>query len=180
MLYITIPETTLWDDNAQIFIPVKRHVLQLEHSLISISKWESQWLKPFLGKEEKTNQELLSYIKYMTITQNVPDEVYLCLTDANYKVINDYIEAPMTAKHFNNKRKGPLNQETITSELLYYWMIALNIPSQYEKWHLNRLLALIRVCNEKNEPPKKRSANEVLQQNADLNAARKKALNTSG
>lgn len=180
MLYITVPANELWDDKNQEFITIKKQTLQLEHSLVSISKWESKWHKAFLGKQEKTDEETLAYIKDMTITQNVPDEVYSGLTYDNMQAINKYIESPMTATSFSENGCGQRNNETVTSEIIYYWMIALNIPEAYQKWHLNRLLALIRVCNIKNTPPKKRNSNEILRENANLNAARKKALHTSG
>ena len=186
MLTIVIPATKqaeLWDEKKQEFItipPKKEVTLCLEHSLISLSKWESKWCKPFLTREDKNYEETIDYIKCMTLTKGVDDEVYTRLTRANIEAINKYIEAPMTATYFSkdNNRKG--NNEIITNELIYYWMIALNIPVEFEKWHLNRLLTLIRVCNIKNQPAKKMSKREIMSRNAALNAARRKQLNTSG
>ena len=180
MLQITIPAVEQWDENHQKFIQTKEQTLQLEHSLVSLSKWESKWCKPFLGKGAKTDEEILDYIKCMTLTKNVKPETYYCLTPENIKQINEYIEAPMTATTFSkDNKKG--NNEVVTSELIYYWMIALQIPViECQKWHLNRLLTLIRVCNIKNSPPKKMSKREVMSRNAQLNAARKKQLNTKG
>jgi hypothetical protein len=180
MLQITIPAVELWDERKQEFVTTKEQTLQLEHSLVSISKWESKWCKPFLSKQEKTFEETLDYIKCMTITQNVDPEVYNYLTNENIEEINMYIEDPMTATYFSDDKTVKPNREQITAELIYYWMIALNIPFECQKWHLNRLLTLIKVCNIKNQPPKKRSRKEIMSRNAALNAARRKQLNTKG
>lgn len=180
MLPITIPATELWDEANERFIYTKEQTLQLEHSLVSLSKWESKWQKAFLSKKAKTYEETLDYIKCMTITQNVDPNVYQNLTEDNIAQINAYIEAPMTATVFSEQRAGYGGHEVITAELIYYWMIALNIPFECQKWHLNRLLTLIRVCNIKNAPPKKRSKGDIMRQNAQLNAARRQQLNTKG
>ena len=180
MLQIKIPSTELWDEENQEFKTTKEYVLQLEHSLVSISKWESKWNKVFLSKDEKTYEEILDYIKCMTITQNIPDEAYQCITRDNVNKINEYISAPMTATWFSNEKATVINREKTTSELIYYWMIALNIPFECQKWHLNRLLTLIRVCNVKNTPPKKMSKSALMRRNASLNAARRKQFNTTG
>ena len=180
MLTITIPATEEFDETTGEFVYTKEQTLQLEHSLLSISKWESKWCKPFLSKQDKTSEEVIDYIKCMTLNKNVRDEVYGCLTQANFAAINDYIGAPMTATTFFNQEKGGRNNEQITSELVYYWMIALNIPFECQKWHINRLLTLVRVCNVKNQPPKKMSKREIISRNAALNAARREQLNTKG
>lgn len=180
MLEITIPETEQWDELKQEFVCTKAQTLQLEHSLVSLSKWESKWCKPFLSKEDKTFEETIDYIRCMTLNRHVPDEIYGCLTRSNIKQINEYISAPMTATWFSKDATGRGNREQITSELIYYWMIALNIPFECQKWHLNRLLTLIRVCNLKNQPSKKMSRREVMSRNAALNAARRKQLGTNG
>lgn len=180
MLEITIPETEQWDELKQEFVYTKAQTLQLEHSLISLSRWESKWCKPFLSKEDKTFEETIDYIRCMTLNRYVPDEVYGCLTRSNIKQINEYISAPMTATWFSKDTIGRSNREQITSELIYYWMIALNIPFECQKWHLNRLLTLIRVCNLKNQPSKKMSRREIMSRNAALNAARRKQLGTNG
>jgi len=180
MLQITIPAVEQWDERKQEFVTTKEQTLQLEHSLVSLSKWESKWCKAFLTKQEKTIEETLDYIKCMTITQNVNPEVYNYLTNKNIDEINKYIEAPMTATYFSDDKIVKTSREQITAELIYYWMIALNIPFECQKWHLNRLLTLIRVCNIKNQPPKKRSKKEIMSRNAAINAARRKQLNTRG
>ena len=180
MLQITIPAVELWDERKQEFVTTKEQTLQLEHSLVSLSKWESKWCKPFLTKQEKTFEETLDYIKCMTITQNVDPEVYNYLTNENIEEIKKYIETPMTATYFSDDKTVKSSREQITAELIYYWMIALNIPFECQKWHLNRLLTLIKVCNIKNQPPKKLSKKEIMSRNAALNAARRKQLNTKG
>lgn len=181
MLRITIPAVEMWDESKEEFVHSKEQTLMLEHSLVSLSKWESKWCKVFLSGEDKTNEEILDYIKCMTLTQNVDPEVYNYLTEDNLGKINDYISAPMTATYFSSKDKPKGSTgEMVTSELIYYWMIALNIPFECQKWHLNRLLTLIEVCNIKNQPPKKMGRNEILRRNAELNEARKKKLNTRG
>lgn len=180
MLTITIPATEKFDEIKGEFLYTTEQTLQLEHSLISISKWESKWCKPFLTKQEKTVEEIIDYVKCMTLNKNVDDAVYDCLTQANFKDINDYISAPMTATYFSNNERGRNNGEQITSELVYYWMIALQIPFECQKWHINRLLTLIRVCNVKNAPPKKMSKRDIVSRNAALNAARRQQLNSKG
>ena len=180
MLRITIPAVEQWDEEKQEFITTKEQTLSLEHSLVSLSKWESKWCKAFLTKQEKTFEETLDYIKCMTLTQNVDPEVYKYLTNENIDEVNRYIEAPMTATYFSEDKNGKTSREQITAEIIYYWMISLNIPFECQKWHLNRLLTLIKVCNIKNTPPKKRSKREIMSRNAALNAARRKQLNTKG
>ena len=180
MLTITIPAREMFDERTQTFSTTKEQTLQLEHSLVSLSKWESKWCKPFLSKDEKTAEETIDYIKCMTITQNVDPDVYNRLTNANIKMINDYIEAPMTPTTFSDNKQGGGGKEIITSELIYYWMIALTIPMECQKWHLNRLLTLVRVCNIKNTPPKKMNKRDVMNKYASLNAARRQQMNSKG
>lgn len=182
MLQIVVPGLELYDEEKNEFIPAQKdQVLQLEHSLVSLSKWESKWHKAFLAKREKTSEEVLDYIRCMTITRNVDPSVYDRLTPENIAQIDKYLEDPMTATYFaEDKTKPKASREVVTSELIYYWMIAQGIPIECEKWHLARLLTLIRVCNVKNAPPKKMSRKSILSQNAALNAARRKRYNTKG
>jgi len=180
MLQITIPAGERWDEGKQEFIQVKGHTLQLEHSLISLSKWESKWCKAFLSNKDKTYEETMDYIKCMTITPNVDPDIYNYLTSDNINQINEYIGAPMTATYFSEDKSRKAGREVVTAELIYYWMISLNIPFECQKWHLNRLLALIRVCNIKNQPPKKMSKREIMSRNAALNAARRSQMGTTG
>lgn len=181
MLQIKVPLSVEgWDEEKEEFVEAKYQILNLEHSLISLSKWESKWCKPFLSKEGKTTEETIDYIKFMTLTQNVKPEVYECLSVDNIEQINKYIEAPMTATTFSEDKNGKQNREIVTAELIYYWMIALQIPFECQKWHLNKLLTLIRVCNIKNAPPKKMSKRDIMSRNAALNAARRKQMNTKG
>lgn len=179
MLRIVIPPFERFDDDKDEFITSKGQTLQLEHSLVSLSKWESTWCKPFLEKGNKTRIESIDYIRCMTLTQNVDPIVFLGITDENIRQVTEYIEAPMTATVFSNTHKGG-NREIITAEIIYYLMITANIPFECQKWHLNRLLTLINVCNIKNQPPKKMGRKEIMSRNASLNAARRQALNTKG
>ena len=184
MLWITVPISPEgWDEEKQEFVEPKTQVLQLEHSLVSLSKWESKWCKAFLSKQDKTVEETLDYIRCMTITKNVDPDVYNHLTQQNIQEVNAYIEAPMTATYVNEipgsgSSKGP--QDTVTSELIYYWMIALQIPMECDKWHLNRLLTLVKVCNAKNSPPKSMGRKATMSQYAKMNAARRKRHNSRG
>ena len=180
MLEIEVPiGDEKWDDEKEEFVKAETCVLQLEHSLISLSKWESKWCKPYLSSE-KTDEEILDYIKCMTITQNVGQDVYNHLTNANIMDIKNYIDAPMTAMKFPKNRASKLSREIITSDIIYYWMITLQIPSEFQEWHLNRLIALIRVCDIKNSPPKKKSQREIMEEYSRINAERRKQMNTKG
>ena len=181
MLRITIPSAEFWDEQKCEFITTPERTLQLEHSLVSISKWESKWNKVFLSKREKTREETIDYIRCMTITQNVDPLAYYGLSEENYAAIDDYIRASMTATYFSEEGgKGSGSKEEITSELIYYWMVTFNIPMECQKWHLNRLLTLFRICDIKNRPVKKRCRSEIIQRNKRLNAERKKRLNSRG
>lgn len=181
MLQIAIPISPEgWDEERQEFVEPQVKILQLEHSLVSISKWESKWHKAFLSKNNKTEEELYDYIKCMTLTQNIDPSIYEHLTINNIEQIKRYIDDPMTATVITKQSNSKNSREVVTSELIYYWMIALNIPSEYQKWHLNRLLKLIEVCNVKNTPPKKMSKSAIMRNNAALNASRRKQLGTRG
>jgi hypothetical protein len=181
MLVVNIPETEGYDSRKNLFYNVKSQTISFEHSLVSISKWESKWHKPFLEKSEKTEEETIDYIKCMTITPNVSDDVYVIISRSSsiLKQIKDYIDDPMTATTFSNIN-GPPNREIITSEIIYYWMTALNIPFECQKWHLNRLLTLIKVCNIKNSPSKKMPQKEAMSRQRSLNAARRRAHHSRG
>ena len=179
MLQVTIPGEELCNEADSAFSYGKECKIQLEHSLVSMSKWESKWCKPFLSTEH-SGEEIIDYVKCMTITQNVDQTVYSRIPQKVFFQIDDYIHAKMTATWFNDKESGPKSREIITSELIYYWMIAQQIPFECQKWHLNRLLTLIKVCNAKNQPKKKMRQKEMLSERAALNAARKKSLNTKG
>lgn len=184
MLSLTIPPQEFYNEETnEFFVPkcIENGItLRLEHSLVSISKWESNWKKPFLTKESKTNEEIIDYIKCMTLTQNVNPEVYLYLTLDNVKAVNSYIDDPMSATTFKETHINKVNNEQTTSELIYYWMVALEIPMECQKWHLNRLLNLIRICNIKNSPQKKMTKGEILARNKELNAERRARLNSKG
>lgn len=179
MLQLDIPDLEIFDDGKSEFSIKKGQEIQVEHSLVSISKWESKWNKPFLGKDSKTIEETIDYIRCMSITQNVRKEVYNNITNDNIEKVSKYIAAPMTATWFIDEHQSP-SKEIITSEIIYYWMLTYNIPFECQKWHLNRLLTLIKVCSNKNEKPKKMSKNEIINRNRTLNEQRKQQLNSKG
>lgn len=181
MLQITIPVGPEgWDPVKEEFVSPDEKILHLEHSLVSLSKWESTWCKPFLTKARKTDEEVLDYIKCMTITRNVDPDIYNHLTNENVDEIEKYIDSPMTATTVREVNNGKTSREIVTSELIYYWMIVLGIPFECEKWHINRLLTLIKVCNAKNSKQTPRSQNQLIKDYAAINAANKKKFNTKG
>lgn len=179
MLSIIVPGIEVFDNEAQEFTTQGDVVLELEHSLVSLSKWESKFEKPFLGKTEKSTDEVMSYIEMMAVNK-VPEETFSRLSEDNFKAINNYIEAKMTATWFNEPPGAPPSRDVITAELIYYWMITFQIPWECEKWHLNRLFTLIRVCNIKQAKPKKMSRSEIAARNRELNAQRRAQLRSKG
>lgn len=196
MLKIIVPATQFWNEKEKKFVYSKESVLNLEHSLISISKWEARYHKPFFSKEKKTESEVRYYIKCMTINTITDDKVYWALTADNFTDIDKYIHDPMTATTFSNKKKKTKSKSKktndkreMTSEYIYYLMIQYGIPHEYEKWHIERLIALIKLCDEensKNDPENKkkkqnsRTTNEQLDRMAALNERRKAGLHTRG
>ena len=179
MLKVSIPMAEGFDDNTEEFVVTASYELEFEHSLASLSKWESFWHKPFLSADDKTDEETLWYVQAMLLTPDVPPEVFSRLTKANADAINEYIGAKMTATWFREEKTKP-NREIITAEVIYYWMISLNIPFECQYWHLNRLLTLIQVCNKKNAPAKKMTPKQAAEQQRNLNAQRKARLGTRG
>lgn len=180
MLYLVIPPIEKYDSLHNLFFWTKEVRLTLEHSLVSIAKWESKWRKPFFKSDSKTKSELLDYIRCMTITQNVDPKVYNDLTEKDLNAIIEYISEPMTAKTFQQKEGEGKKRRTLTSEDFYYLMISYGIPFDCEKWHFNRLVALIKTCEKKNQPKRKRSKAELYARNSKLNAARRAAANSKG
>lgn len=180
MLVIDIPAKELFNEATCEFIPVKAQKVTLEHSLISISKWEAKWQKPFLSKEKKSIEESIDYIRCMTLTPNVDPNVYYAITPEILNKVNAYIDSPMTATTFQTLDGKKGKSQTITSELIYYWMIALGIPFECQKWHLNRLLTLVKVCDIKSNPRKKMSKRDILARNQQMNAERRARLNSRG
>lgn len=179
MLKITTAQREYFNEETQEFIIVPSAKLVLEHSLISVWKWESKWKKSFLNTKKLTNDELSDYVRCMTIGEEADPLVYRFLSAKTLQKIQDYLNEPMTATTFK-EQKRPHKNEIVTAELIYYWMIESGIPFECEKWHLNRLLALIRVCNIKGASGKKMSNHDIMKQNAELNAARRKALGSKG
>lgn len=183
MLEITIPKQELFDDSEQRFVTRPEVTLVLEHSLVSVSKWESKWEIPFLSDTERTDAQTLDYVRMMTLSPDVSPEVYNRLSSENYAEISNYLNAKMTATWFNEPKKPVGRKEIITAEIIYHWMIALSIPFECQHWHLSRLLTLIKVCNEKNTPEKNRkkmSKSELAARNRELNAQRRRQMGTSG
>lgn len=179
MLPIHIRGGEFWNEKEERFIYTKPVTLKLEHSLVSISKWEAKWHISFID-DEKTDEQLLDYIRCMTLNNDVDPIVYKLLTAADFKKINDYIEDTMTATTINDTKKGKRRTQKLTNELIYCWMIQFGIPVEFEKWHLNRLITLIRVCSEEAQPTKKRNAADLARSYKELNAARKAKWGTKG
>jgi len=180
MLTITVGGTQSFDDEKQEFVDEGGFELQLEHSLVSLSKWESKHEKPFLGKETKTPEEVLDYVQCMVLAKNPPGDFLDKLSKENLEAVNAYIEAKMTATWFSEQPGAPASREVITAELIYYWMTVFHIPFECEEWHLNRLFTLIRICNIKQSKPKKMGRREIAAHNRELNARRKSQLGTKG
>lgn len=179
MLSLEIKEMEIFDEQTNEFRKIHGLILQLEHSLISLSKWESKWKKPFLSSE-KSIEESIDYIRCMTINTNVSDIYYKALTSQQIEIVTNYISDPMTATTFSQELSQKGNRRIITAELIYYWMITQNIPYDCQKWHLNKLITLIRVCSLESTPAKKMSKSSILAQNKAINASRRANLNTKG
>lgn len=180
MLTITVGGTESYDETTEQFVKVGGTKLQLEHSLVSLSKWESKHEKPFLGKDQKTGEEIYDYVRCMAIDEETPEELFLKLDDTNFQAVQAYLDSKQTATWFADSPGAPKSREIVTAELIYYWMTVFNIPFECQYWNLNRLFTLIRVCNAKQEKPKKMSRAEVAQRNRELNARRKAELGTTG
>lgn len=180
MLRITVGSQEGFNEVTQEFVTQGGTVLELEHSLVSVSKWESIFEKPFLDTDDKTPAEILAYVRVMTLAEGVPEEVFQGLSQQNFEDIHAYIERKMSATWFSEVKGGPKNHEKLTSELIYYWMSTYHIPYTCETWHLNRLLTLIRVCGLKQAKPQKMSRSDIAKRNRELNARRQQELNTKG
>jgi len=180
MLTITVPPIEGFDNASDEFVILEPAVvLTLEHSLVSVSKWEEVWEKPFLSDTTRTDEQAVDYIRQMVLTPDVPQEVLARLSQENHDAIGAYLGRKMTATWFTN-RPGPRSREIITAEIIYYWMISLGVPMECQYWHLNKLLAQIRVVNEKNSPKKKMARSDATAQRHAMNEARKAQLGTSG
>jgi hypothetical protein len=180
VLKITISGAELFDEESNTFTNVTDTTLELEHSLVSMSKWESIHQKPFLSAGRMSTEEVLDYVRAMIVTPDFPSDVISRLNDGDLAKINDYIDSAQSATTFVNTKQTSGRGEVITSEMIYYWMVAFSIPFECETWHLNRLFALIRICNIKNSKDKKMSRRELADRNRELNAQRKAKLGTTG
>lgn len=182
MLTLTILGQEYFDTDKQEFVYPESVVLELEHSLVSLSKWEQIWEKPFLAPGEKTTEEVYSYIKCMCLNDDVTDEQLKFLSAENMTQINEHLDAKMTATTFHEIPGQPNSRgrEQVTNELIYYWMVSFKIPFETQYWHLNRLITLIKVLNAKNQPAKKMGRREQMSQQRQLNAQRRAQMGTSG
>lgn len=180
MLKLIIEGDEVFNEETAEFSTVDDAVVYLEHSLISLSKWEAKYQEPFLSSTDKTHEQIMDYIQFMIFSPGESSEIVSGLSKKNIEEIQAYIDSPQSATTFGEMPDRKSRGEVITSELIYYWLVAYNIPFECQSWHLNRLLALIRICNIKNGKQKKMSRNEIAQRNRDLNAKRKAALGTTG
>jgi hypothetical protein len=180
MLRIHLKGNEFWDEESEEFKVVEEVTLDLEHSLVSLSKWESKFEKPFLGAGEKTDDEVLAYIEAMILNEKFPPGVCSRLGQDQLTEIDKYINAKKSATFFSDTIGQRGSREVITSELIYYWMIAFSIPFECQHWHLNRLFTLIRVCNVKNSKPQKRNRSEMIAERRRLNDERRALYKTSG
>ena len=180
MLTITVPGEEFFDEESGEFLTKGDIKLDFEHSLLSLSKWELQYERPFLKEDEKTSEELFDYIKGMCLTPEVPSEVFERMTEQNFKDINAYIGKKATGTTFNDSKTPTNRSETISSELIYYWLVQMQIPFSVETWHLNRVITLIRIANVKAEKPKKLSKGELAAQRRKLNEERRRQYGTTG
>lgn len=179
MLKVVIPKSEQYDDVNNLFYYTKEQTLTLEHSLVSVAKWEAKWHKPFLSRRNTTYEETADYIRCMTLTQNVDPLVYNNIPSSVIEEVERYLDEPMTASTFP-KDNSPPSREIVTAEVIYYWMTELNIPFECQKWHLNRLLTLIKTCSLKKSPRKKMSRRQTASQYREMNRARRKRFNTKG
>lgn len=180
MLKLIVIGSEYFDNDTQTFETVGTVELELEHSLLSLSKWESKHQKPFLSNSGRSTEEVLDYIEAMIMTPEYPQDIIGRLDQSNLDAINKYIESKESATTFGSMPERRGRGEVITAELIYYWMVAFNIPFECERWHLNRLFALIRICNIKNSKPTKISRHEMMARNRELNEKRKAEFNTKG
>lgn len=182
MLRLRIPDQELWDPIKERFIDVKGGTLELEHSLESISKWETKWHIPFHDdRKEKTYEQNIDYIRCMTLNEGVNPDVYYYLTEENIKAIDTYINDANTATWFNDKGKPKrARKDIITAEIVYYWMTVYNIPESYQRWHFNKLMTLLRVAAEKNNESANTKRTDNAAQRRALIAARRKRYGTRG
>lgn len=184
MFVLNIKEKVLWNEKDQEFVTISPYTIKIEHSLLSIRKWESKWHKPFMTQTQKTQAEQKDYVRCMTIGYELPEEVYATLDAQEMNEVFTYMNEPMTATWFSEndqkQAKSKMGSETVTYEIVYYWMSKLNIPYDCEKWHINSLMTLIKVSMLKEQPSKKMSKRDVMSQNRALNEQRKAKMKSKG
>lgn len=180
MLKLTVVGQELFNEETSEFIIGSDFVLELEHSLVSLSKWESKFQKPFLTKDHKSPEEVLAYLEFMILNEDYPENLMLSLTREHFTAVQEYIDSAESATTFGQLPEKRGKGETITSELIYYWLVAFNIPFEVERWHLNRLFALVRICNIKNQKPEKRKKGDAARQYRELNEKRRAQYGTTG
>lgn len=180
MLTIEVGGQELFDSETEVFVQRKPVRLVLEHSLRSLSKWESKFEKPFLSREPHTNEELYVYVECMVLEMDGPD--YFDIRDYPEVLapVNEYINKAGTATTFTEHSQRPPSREVITAELIYFWMLEHGIPFETDRWNLNQLFALIRICGIKRSKKKGMNRREIAEQNRMLNAQRRAQLGTSG
>lgn len=181
MLELVVGETEHFDETTNKFVKLGGITLELEHSLVALSKWESKFEKPFLSRDaEKTPEEVAYYIECMVVSGDAPENLLSHLSQENIRAINEYIEMRMSATWFNENGPQKGSSEAVTSELIYYWMLTFQIPTECQYWHLNRLFNLIRICSIKQQKPQKMNTQDRAQQQRALNAKRRQELGSKG
>jgi hypothetical protein len=180
MLTITVLGEEHWDQENEKFVYPDSFKLELEHSLVSLSKWESKWEVPFLGEKPKTTEMVLDYIECMILTPDPPADWISKLSKENIEEITAYFDSKQSATWFNDHHPEPKTGETITSELVYYWLDICDIDWQAQYWHLNRLLTLVKIHTVKQAKPKPMSRSEMLRRRRALNKQRLKEMEEGG
>jgi len=183
MLTITIPDKKYFNENTNEFFVLKGRTITMQHSLYSIRKWESKWHTYYLDNKNLTTEQIIDYFRMMTITRDVDPRIYMNLSAENIQEISKYIHDPMTAttfKDLKSRQRSRGRREITTSEIVYYWMIINDIPFECEKWHLNQLMTLIRVCSDAKVPEQKMTEKEIFEYNKSLNERNRAKFHSKG
>ena len=173
VLDLYIPGKEFWNSELQEFIYTKDITLHLKHSLVSLTRWEQHYKRRFLDNGPKNEEEYRFYIQCMTLNKDVDPLVYTVLQEDDIKKVTDYLHDSMTATTLPKQNNNRSNSEKLSSELIYYYMTALNIPFECEKWFLNNLIILISIASIKNNPQEKKSKpswSSIRALNAERNA----------